>query len=89
MCLRVIVVEIPETASLDSVALNKRAKQSSTSDGMGAYRAVDGHSYNTLTGMSCSYTASEVRPWWLVLLKGVYLVREVEITSLVKCKLHY
>ena len=57
-----------------NVALNKSARQSSTSNHKVAAAALD-------NGAICAETIKSDNPWWRVELRGVYYVNQLVITS--------
>ena len=63
------------------MALGRYAYQTSTFDGFGASRAVDGNTNTVLTQGSCTHTDNEYKPWWRVTLSTYYYVRKVKITN--------
>lgn len=58
---------------LEDVALNKRARQSSTIFGMDARNAVQ------LDAIRCAHTREELQPWWEVDLANYYVIHSVKI----------
>lgn len=62
-----------DTHLLEDVAVNKRARQSSTVFDMDARNAVQ------LDGVRCAHTKEELQPWWEVDLGNYYVVHSVKI----------
>ncbi|XDV35020.1 hypothetical protein PO909_005075 [Leuciscus waleckii] len=63
------------------LALGATAVQSSTFEGAGAQRAVDGNRDSNFTLGSCSHTKWDSDPWWRVDLGKAYEVTRVSITN--------
>ena len=66
---------------LGNMALRRTTSQSSTYDGYGASRAVDGNTNTIMSHGSCSCTDHENKPWWRVTLSNDNNVRKVKITN--------
>ena len=61
------------------MALNKPAWQSSTFDGNGAYRAVDGNDNPAFSAKSCIHTNVEDFPTWAVDLQVMTTVYYIDV----------
>jgi len=60
------------------------ARQSSLSNII-AQRAIDGKADGIFKQRSCSFTAKDNRPWWIVYFMKIILVREVIIHNRKDC----
>ena len=86
MTLGLMVGFLSTTAqSKKNLALNKPAKQSSTSYGGKVEYANDGNTNGVLSKHSVSHTKKDYRAFWQVDLKGEYIIEEIRIWNRVDC----
>lgn len=67
------------------VSFHKKARQSSTTHGGSASRAVDGNTNGRYARGSCTHTARTKRPWWRVDLRKMRRVRKVVVWNRQDC----
>ncbi|KAJ8345809.1 hypothetical protein SKAU_G00300020 [Synaphobranchus kaupii] len=68
--------------SQENVAFGKKATQTILTN---AYKAIDGRHQSLYQQGSCSYTYSEVKPWWRVDLLNAHKISSVAVTNRGDC----
>nr|KAI8762410.1 fucolectin-like; partial [Biomphalaria glabrata] len=66
---------------LFNAALFKHAIQSSTFETFDAYKGVDGNADGYLLNDHCQHTGQELIPWWMVDLRGQFVVEKIQLTN--------
>ncbi|KAK0061931.1 fucolectin-7, partial [Biomphalaria pfeifferi] len=69
------------SAELYNAALYKPAIQSSNYKDCFAYKGVDGNADNFLSNGHCQHTGQELIPWWMVDLRGQFVVEKIQLTN--------
>jgi len=96
---RYVFIHIPATEALSlcevkvygsdspgaNAARGAKTKQSSTTAGGSADRAVDGHINGDFVAGSCTHTSVENEPWWQVDLGSLHTVATVEVYNRADC----
>lgn len=75
----------PDQMDLENIALNKTASQSSTLNGAGPERAVDGNIDGDYGKGSVTHTNSDEKAWWMVDLGGLYDISQVQVFNRTDC----
>ncbi|KAK0051429.1 fucolectin-5, partial [Biomphalaria pfeifferi] len=69
------------TLGLYNAARFKSATQSTTYLPYYASLAVDGYDDPDGTHGHCQHTQQELRPWWMVDLRGLFVVEQIKLTN--------